>query len=163
MRSPERNQRLLLSYLLWFAGFFGVSDLHRLYNGKIVTGLIWLSTFGLFGVGQFIDVFFVPGMAEEKQLKRLKTQLGDRFYDSISFSTLPSDDVVRREKKMVALLQAAQRQGGHLSVTQGVMATGMGFEEVESLLNSMAKSSYVGIENHPETGIVLYRFDELLV
>jgi hypothetical protein len=41
------------------------------------------------------------------------------------------------------------------------MATGASFEEVEKVLNQMLKSGYVGIENHPETGIVLYDFHEL--
>ncbi len=153
-----------MSYLLWIAGFFGVSGLHRLYNGKVVTGLIYFFTLGLFGVGQFIDVFLVPGMTEEHQLNRLKARYGDRLYDLLNAPTAsPSLQHPDRSENMVKLLKAAQQQKGVLSVTQAVLATGLGFEEAEALLKSMAKSGYVGIENHPETGIVLYRFDELTV
>ena len=53
------------SYLLWllcFVGFFGI---HRFYNGKIITGLIWLFTGGLLLIGQIIDLFLIPGMVED--------------------------------------------------------------------------------------------------
>jgi hypothetical protein len=41
------------------------------------------------------------------------------------------------------------------------MATGQSFETVEKTLDEMAKSGYVGIDNHPETGAVVYTFNQL--
>lgn len=43
--------------------FFGWAGIHRFYEGKIATGVLWLCTFGLFGVGWFIDwliILFKP-------------------------------------------------------------------------------------------------------
>lgn len=37
-----------------FLGYFGV---HYFYVGKTGTGLLYLFTFGLFGIGWFIDIF----------------------------------------------------------------------------------------------------------
>ena len=62
---------------------------------------------------------------------------------------------------MMELLQAAERKGGSLTVTQGVSATGTGFGEVEAILKEMLKSGYVRIGNDPITGAVTYYFDEL--
>jgi TM2 domain-containing membrane protein YozV len=163
MAIVQGHKKVVVSYILWAAGFMGVSGLHRLYNGKIFTGLLWFCTFGLFGVGQFLDVFFVPGMAEQHQLK-LWAKYGYGPYSSPLQTgpgvteTLPP---LTPEQKMVKLLHAASQHQGQLSVTKAVMETGLGFEETEALLKDMVKKGYVGITNHPDTGVVIYHFDEL--
>lgn len=53
------------AYLLWVPGLFGVPGLHRIYTGRILSGVLWLFTFGLCGVGQLIDLFFIPRMVED--------------------------------------------------------------------------------------------------
>lgn len=55
-----------MGYLLWLFGFTGS---HRFYYGKPITGTIWLFTFGLLGVGWLIDIFLIPSMDEEADLK----------------------------------------------------------------------------------------------
>jgi TM2 domain-containing membrane protein YozV len=52
------------SYLLWLLCLIGACGIHRLYNGRIITELIWLLTGGLFLIGQIIDLFLIPGMVE---------------------------------------------------------------------------------------------------
>ncbi len=48
-----------IGYLLWIFGFTGA---HRFYYGRPITGVIWLLTLGLLGVGWLIDIFFIPWM-----------------------------------------------------------------------------------------------------
>ncbi|HKJ84711.1 MAG TPA: TM2 domain-containing protein, partial [Spirochaetia bacterium] len=48
------------AYLLWLASFFGVSGLHRLYMGKIGTGILFLMTWGLGGLGTIYDGITMP-------------------------------------------------------------------------------------------------------
>jgi len=51
MVQPRKS--LIVGYLLWF--FLGVLGVHRFYTGRWVTGLIWLFTGGLIGVGWLVD------------------------------------------------------------------------------------------------------------
>ena len=51
-----------IGYILWIFGFLGA---HRFYYGKRVSGLIYLCTFGLLGIGWLIDLFLIPGMDRE--------------------------------------------------------------------------------------------------
>jgi TM2 domain-containing membrane protein YozV len=48
--------------LLVFLGFFGV---HRMYMGKWLTGILYLFTFGLFGVGYLFDLWTLNEQIDE--------------------------------------------------------------------------------------------------
>lgn len=55
-----------IGYILWIFGFMGS---HRFYYGKPKTGTLWFCTLGLLGIGWFIDLFLIPGMDEEADLR----------------------------------------------------------------------------------------------
>lgn len=54
------------TYFLWF--FFGFFSAHRFYLGKITSGVIYLLTGQLFGIGWIIDLFLIDGMVERYNL-----------------------------------------------------------------------------------------------
>ena len=54
------------AFLLWFACLFGVCGAHRFYLRRYVTGVIWLLTFGLLGLGQLVDLFLINGMVDDE-------------------------------------------------------------------------------------------------
>ncbi len=51
-----------IAYVLWF--FLGSLSMHRFYLGKWGTGLLYLFTFQLFGIGWIIDLFLISGMVD---------------------------------------------------------------------------------------------------
>jgi tRNA A-37 threonylcarbamoyl transferase component Bud32/TM2 domain-containing membrane protein YozV len=67
INAPERS--IGIAYLLWLLGPFGLCGIHRFYAGRWVTGLIWLLTFGIFFLGQLIDLALIPGIIRVANLE----------------------------------------------------------------------------------------------
>jgi len=55
-----------IGYILWIFGFMGS---HRFYYGKNITGTIWFFTLGLLFIGWFVDLFLIPSMARDADIK----------------------------------------------------------------------------------------------
>ncbi len=53
---------LLVAFLLWF--FLGAFSAHRFYLGKIGSGILYLLTGQLLGIGWIIDLFLIGGMVD---------------------------------------------------------------------------------------------------
>jgi len=66
MNTANDTHSKTIGYILWIFGFTGS---HRFYYGKPVTGTIWFFTLGLLGIGWLIDVFLIPGMDREADLR----------------------------------------------------------------------------------------------
>ncbi len=147
--------------LSWGAWLFGFGGIHRLYLGKTGTGILYLLTWGLFGVGQIVDIVNLNRLVDEANAKALGAggAVATTLPASPRAKLLASADP--EEVMRAVLLEAASKHGGKLTVTQGVMASGKTFKEVENALDDMAKSGYVGIDNDPDTGAVVYVFGEL--
>lgn len=67
--SDEIPARLGSAYVLWILGLFGICGLHRFYLRRWRTGLLWLLTFGLLGIGQLLDLIWIPGMVRERNAR----------------------------------------------------------------------------------------------
>ena len=55
-----------IGYILWIFGFLGV---HRFYFGKPVSGTIYFFTLGLLFIGWIIDLFLIPSMEREADIR----------------------------------------------------------------------------------------------
>ena len=55
-----------MGYVLWLVGFTGA---HRFYFGKPISGTIYFFTFGLLGIGWLIDLFLIPSLDRQAELR----------------------------------------------------------------------------------------------
>ncbi len=56
----------IIGYILWLFGFTGS---HRFYYGKPISGTIYFFTLGLLFVGWIIDLFLIPSMDRQADLR----------------------------------------------------------------------------------------------
>ncbi len=66
MSESENTHSLFVGYVLWIFGFLGA---HRFYFGRPISGTIYLFTFGLFGIGWIIDLFLMPSLDRDADLR----------------------------------------------------------------------------------------------
>lgn len=64
--SDQTTHSLLIGYLLWILGFLGA---HRFYYGKQISGTIYFFTLGLLLVGWIVDIFLIPGMNRDADIR----------------------------------------------------------------------------------------------
>ena len=57
---------LTIGYILWIFGFLGA---HRFYYGKPISGTIYFFTLGLFLIGWIVDLFLIPSMEQQAEIR----------------------------------------------------------------------------------------------
>ncbi len=66
MQNPADTHSILIGYILWIFGFTGA---HRFYFGKPISGTIYFLTLGIFLIGWLIDLFLIPSMHRDAELR----------------------------------------------------------------------------------------------
>jgi TM2 domain-containing membrane protein YozV len=66
MYHPNNTHLKSVGYILWIFGFTGS---HRFYYGKPISGTIWFFTLGLLFIGWIVDLFLIPSMERQADLR----------------------------------------------------------------------------------------------
>ena len=66
MSGRDDTHSLAVGYVLWIFGFLGA---HRFYFGKPISGTLYLLTLGLLGVGWILDLFLMPRLERQAELR----------------------------------------------------------------------------------------------
>ena len=66
MVEKQATHNLVIGYVVWFFGFLGA---HRFYFGRPISGTIYFFTLGLLGIGWIIDLFLIPKMEREAEIR----------------------------------------------------------------------------------------------
>ncbi|MEL6628843.1 MAG: TM2 domain-containing protein, partial [Bacteroidota bacterium] len=62
------------AYLLWF--FLGGLGIHKFYLGKAGAGILYLLTFGIFGIGLIVDLFTLGSQVDAVNALKMATRNG---------------------------------------------------------------------------------------
>ena len=156
-----------VAYLLWLTCLVGLSGTHRIYSGRYISGIIWIFTFGFFGIGQLIDLALIPSMVEDKNLKykllhgspqaapstqQVVINLGEQSLPllNVSKTTTSKSDIQ-------IILELAKTNSGHVSLADCIIATGKPVSEVKNILNSLCSEGVLEIDNHQDSGAIIYK------
>lgn len=156
-----------LAYILWFLCAFSIFGAQRFYCKRYISGFIYLFTFGLFGLGQFIDLLLIPNMVDEENLK-YQALYG---YQNVNISGNPqvTIDVDSRESHAhkdvnnrkvsdtIKILQLAKQNGGMINFSDCVLTTGKETEQVKQTLDKMCKDGVIEMTNLPDSGAIVYK------
>lgn len=155
------------AYAFWLLIIFGVGGGQRFYAGRHISGLIYMFTGGFFGFGQLLDLILIPQMIDDfnSRQRLLNGNLAaNQVIVNVHNGSIPERPQVTDSNQSLVpqLLKAAQQTKGRITVTEGVIATGKTFKEVEEALLSIHRDGYATIDNDPSSGIVIYRIDQLI-
>lgn len=154
------------AYILWFACILGVCGIHRFYLGRNLSGVIWLFTFGFFGIGQLIDLFLIPGMVDDRNLIN-RALSEDIKNDAIRQATLviagvqvaQSDRGLAASKKVEnaeQIIIEVLSHGQPLTFGRICAASGLQSDIVKKQLDNLASLDIVRISNRHEDGVILF-------
>jgi hypothetical protein len=141
--APERRS-LALSYLLWCLCLVGVCGLQRFYNRKPLSGLLWLFTLGLCGIGQLIDLLLLPNLVRQANHSLLQE--------------VPTVDGHTVERQLLALARRAGEGGFTLNdaVLELQLPPGVDSVMVREEIQRLLHSEMLDVGND-ERGRVVYR------
>ena len=119
-----------LAYLLWAVGGFGTLGVHRFYLRKHGTGLLWLLTGGVFGLGAIVDLFRMPTMVRDAEIEQDDREL-------LREAAAPIAESLEQ-----AILRVARADGGLVSPAQVATSGPWTLDDSRAFLDEMVRKGH---------------------
>jgi TM2 domain-containing membrane protein YozV/predicted transcriptional regulator len=127
-----------MAYLLWLLSGFGALGFHRFYLGKAPTGLLWMFTGGLCGLGSLYDLFTLPGQVRQANMRQAIVngmyQPNVRFVDDGNSHIMRDKNSVER-----TILHTAKRNAGIVTPSEIALDAGISLEDAKKALDALVK------------------------
>jgi hypothetical protein len=149
---------VVVAYILWLVSGFGWCGFHRFYLGKVGTGILWMLTGGLCGIGSIYDAVTLTRQVQDANVRyeveaRVRGELGyGRPGDYAAASA-------QRESPEKTILRVARKNGGFVTPGEASLEGDMTVDEARKLLEKMASSGSAEMRVR-SSGVVVYFFPD---
>jgi hypothetical protein len=151
--------KLSIAYFLWFISGFGALGFHRFYLNRFGTGLLWLFTGGLAGIGALFDLFYIPTMVRDENLRQgyreTLTSDPDFYVSERRVHSRP------RESLEKTILRTAKKNGGVATPAEVALEGDISIEEAKRALEKLVSGGYADLRVR-KSGTIAYVFTEFL-
>jgi hypothetical protein len=155
---------VFLAYLLWLFSGCGMLGFHRFYLGKIPSGVLWMFTFGLFGIGSIYDFFTLPSQVRQANLEQailrgsVNPNIGSKWRN---VNDGQSRIINEKENVEQVVLRVAKSNKGILTASELALAAKISIEEAKKALDMMVSKGYAELRVR-QSGSLVYVIPDLM-
>ncbi|GMO26483.1 MAG: hypothetical protein Ta2F_02020 [Termitinemataceae bacterium] len=154
-----------IAYLLWLISGFGVLGFHRFYLGKPGTGILWMFSGGLFGIGSIYDLLTLGRQVDIANAlsNHYYTNGGTRYAEGAVFNFINDPQTNGKVKDSVErkILMLARRNRGIVSASETALEANIPIEEAKKQLEDMAKKGHAQLRVR-SSGVIVYTFPDFM-
>jgi len=154
-----------LAYLLWLFSGCGALGFHRFYLGKIPSGILWMFTGGLLGLGSFYDLLTLPRQVRLANLEKrmLEENSLGRWRDTPNGRTQLISNSPNNEKESneQIILKIAKANKGILTASELALSAKISIEEAKKVLDMMVSKGYAELRVR-QSGSLVYAIPDLM-
>lgn len=149
-----------LAYVLWLLSGMGALGLHRFYLGKVGTGILFILTGGLGGIGSIFDLITLPAQVKQKnmelRLQKRRQKLLDVSGTDRPAAVLPGGKMTNPEIKV---LETARKYKGFITASDLVVEAGFTVVDAERCLERLSSQGFAEVRVN-DNGSVVYHFQD---
>lgn len=147
-----------VAYLLWLVSGCGALGFHRFYLGKVGTGLLWMLTGGLGGIGLIYDAVTLPRQVREANIgARVRSEID--YENARGYSTYGGPSTPQPENPEKTVLRVARKNGGFVTPGEAALEGDISVDQARKLLEKLAAAGNAEMRVR-SSGVVVYYFPE---
>ena len=154
-----------IAYLLWLISGCGALGFHRFYLGKVPTGLMWMFSGGVLGIGSIYDFFTLPRQVREANLLQAMHTHGGKQNINTNPTRYVSDGQARivheKENPERAVLRIAKENKGIITASEVALAADISIDEARKTLDALVSKGYAELRVR-QSGTLVYTIPDLM-